>query len=259
MTNDQGILLVGHGTRDARGQAEFREAAMMLRERMSEILVVDCFLELATPDIAAGVDALVQTGVQEIVAAPLLLFSAGHAKRDIPAAIEAAVRRHDGLSWKMAAPLGEHPAVLKLAAKRFHEAPNLQRLAASPESEEATTLVFVSRGSSDAEAIAAVHQFFDAHRSALNNVTAARVCFLAAAKPKLEETLHWAMNQSPSRIVVQPHLLFHGQLMEEIREAVAALRSTSATSGKEWRIADYLGPSPEIIDALVSRIGEAME
>ena len=251
MTNEQctGILLVGHGTRDALGQSEFRQVATMLRAQLPHAPVADCFLELASPDIDAGVDALVQTSIRQIIAVPLLLFTAGHAKRDIPDAIDAAVANHAGLSWTMSAPLGEHPAVLHLAQQRFNEA-----LRQSPRPDAGATLVFISRGSSDTEAIDSVQQFFQRHRANLQHVSAERVCFLAAAEPTFADALNWAAQQSPRQVVVQPHLLFHGQLMQEVRRRIAKLAEDPGQPA--YHIADYLGPSPEIVTALLDRLRE---
>ena len=243
-----GILFVGHGTRDELGQAEFRQTAQLLRERLPQTAVVDCFLELAEPDIEAGVEKLVRLGVREIIAAPLLLFAAGHAKRDIPEAIEKAVRPHAEVTWRMAAPLGEHPAVLELATQRFVEARG--------ELDEEATLVIVSRGSSDAEAIESVHRFASRFRERLSGVIDYRVCFLAAAEPKLDETLAWAAAESPANVIVQPHLLFHGQLIQHVTGEVNALKSANCSAEKNWSVARHLGPSSQVVDALLARISE---
>lgn len=257
MTNDKrGVLLVGHGTRDAQGQAEFRQVAAMLRKQLSASPVTDCFLELAEPDITVGVDALVEAGVREIIAAPLLLFAAGHAKRDIPQAIAEAAGRHDGVRWSMADALGDHPAVLRLAAQRFAEARRFSEIRRGTSEREPATLVVVSRGSSDPEAIASVHAFVDSHCAQLDGVTARQVGFLAAATPTLEETLEWACAQGPANIVVQPHLLFHGQLVQDILAKVTAMEAQPSAAGKKWHIADHLGPAEGIVTALLTRIQE---
>src|SRR5436190_70542 len=88
-----GLLLVGHGTRDSAGLAEFRELHRLLVERAGELPVESCFLELAEPNISAGIEALLARGVRQIVVAPLLLFAAGHAKRDIPEGVADALQR----------------------------------------------------------------------------------------------------------------------------------------------------------------------
>src|SRR5688500_8451642 len=83
-----GYLLVGHGTRDAIGQAEFLQLAKLVAERAS-VPVEPCFLELAQPTIEEGLQRLAQRGVQRVLIIPLLLFTAGHAKQDVPEAVAA--------------------------------------------------------------------------------------------------------------------------------------------------------------------------
>ncbi len=85
-----GLLLVGHGTRDARGLAEFQTIARRVAEVADGFLVEACYLELAEPSIATAMRRLLERGVRRVTVAPLLLFAAGHAKRDIPGAVEAA-------------------------------------------------------------------------------------------------------------------------------------------------------------------------
>jgi len=260
LPGDAGVLLVGHGTRDRRGQGEFLEAAEMLQARLPHTAVEACFLELASPDISRGVARLRQAGVRRFIAAPLLLFAAGHAKRDIPEAIAAAVRQHAGkgrgeTSWQMAAPLGDHPAVLELSARRFDE--TLACHAAGDGGDitpaQETALLFVGRGSSDVEAIENVRAFAD-RRHRLRPVAASQVCFLAAAEPPLAAALDWAASQPPRHIVVQPHLLFHGRLIQDIDARIAQIESRSPHREKRWHVAGHLGPSPEVIEALHDRL-----
>lgn len=40
---DRGLLLVGHGTRDAEGLAEFASLARLVMERLPEFVVEPCF------------------------------------------------------------------------------------------------------------------------------------------------------------------------------------------------------------------------
>lgn len=252
-----GVLLVGHGTRDALGRAEFHQAAEMLRRRLPGAVVEACCLELASPDVHAGVAALGDAGVRRMVAAPLLLFAAGHAKEDIPAAIAEAARWHEGLTWRMADPLGDHPALIHLSARRFREA--LGGATAPAGMDDEVTLLFVGRGASDAQAIEQVRRFAAARRE-LTPVAAQRVCFLAAAEPSLDEAIRWATAQSPKCIVVQPHLLFHGRLIQDIAAKIERAKRQTEPGGplksppKSWRIARHLGPAPAVIDALMDRV-----
>ena len=59
----QGLLVVGHGTRDPQGIDEFIQTVRWIAERCHPEPVEPCFLELAAPTIHEGVDALVRRGV----------------------------------------------------------------------------------------------------------------------------------------------------------------------------------------------------
>ncbi len=246
------VLLVGHGTRDLRGQAEFLQTAAMLRERLPGAAVEGCFLELASPDIASGLAKLIAGGAGEIVVAPVLLFAAGHAKGDIPRAVAEAIERlcsgrsGDLPHVRWAEALDCHEQVLRLSARRFDEA-------CGDSAAQQRMLIFVGRGTSDAEAIERVHEFAR-RRAALTPVGRHVVCFLAAASPTLEDAIADAQAGSYKHIIVQPHLLFHGRLAQEVRARVEQLNVQRGQSEPQWHYAEHLGPEPQLIDALVDRI-----
>lgn len=255
--HDTAVLLVGHGTRDARGQAEFLQAAAMLRERLPDAAVEACFLELASPDIASGLAKLMDGRAREIVVAPVLLFAAGHVNGDIPRAVAEAMEkagsdRSRGLPHvRWAEALDCHEAVLRLSARRFDEA--RERGGCDGGDANERMLIFVGRGTSDGVAIERVHEFAR-RRVVLTPVGRHVVCFLAAVSPTLEDALADAQAGTCQQIIVQPHLLFHGRLAEEVRARVRQLNAEREDGPPQWRYAEHLGPQPELIDALVDRI-----
>lgn len=117
-----GFLLVGHGTRNRSGQAQlwsvFRDFAAEMAPAACEL----AFLELAEPDIAMGVQRLAERGVTRLVTVPVLLFSAGHAQRDIPHATDEAAQAFNVQVAGQSESLECHPAVVRLSAQRFREA-----------------------------------------------------------------------------------------------------------------------------------------
>jgi sirohydrochlorin cobaltochelatase len=259
-----GLLLAGHGTRDERGLAEFHDLARQVAAVAGNFLVEPCFLELAQPDIPAAIGRLVERGVGQIIVAPLMLFAAGHAKRDIPRAVEEAARvasgqwavgsvsqlRHDlksnPVTVSYLTALECNPRILELSRQRFDEA-----LAGKPAVDPADTLLLlVARGSSSPEATSMMHRFAELRSK---STAAARVeaCFVAKARPSLEESLAQAARSGFRRIVVQPHLLFAGQVLEEVRRAVsAASASNNAAEKHEWIVPQHLGPSPLVASAI---------
>jgi len=253
-----GLLLIGHGTRDAAGRAEFLETVQQVRLRLPATRIEAAFLELCEPDISTAVDRLVAAGVTQIVAEPVLLLAAGHARRDIPEALTSAARQHERVAIRQAPHLGCHPALVELSKQRFLEA-----LHADDEGKEAASLaknaerrvgwVMVGRGSSDESALAEMRQFVEL-RLRETPVAHAVTCFLAVARPRLEEAVEQMAAADVTHVVVQPHLLFQGALLHRLRETVAAARQRHAD--KIWRDAEHLGPSPQVVETIVARCEE---
>jgi sirohydrochlorin ferrochelatase len=240
------VLLVGHGTRDVRGLAEFERLAESVAGHVNGKRVKRAYLELAGPTILEAIERLAAEGATSIRVVPLLLFAAGHAKRDLPAAVEAAARRHPGLKVEIAPAFGCDEEILALSERRFEEA----LAERSVVGRDRTMLLLVGRGTSDAEAIDEVRQFA-ALRREQSGVGRADVCFVAAARPSLVDGMGMAAQAGYPRVVVQPHLLFAGQVLDEIQAAVRSIERQ--TMGTEWILTRHLGPEEELVRAVVRR------
>src|SRR5688500_6845827 len=88
-----GILLVGHGTRSELGTRQYLALAASLARAVAPLAVEPAFLELKQPEIDTAVGKLVARGATRLVTMPLLLFAAGHVKRDIPEQVRTALDR----------------------------------------------------------------------------------------------------------------------------------------------------------------------
>ena len=193
------------------------------------------FLELAQPDIGAAVSRLASRGARVIVVVPFLLAAADHVKEDIPAAVRAAAAGIGENRPKLvfAEHLGAHANVIELSQLRYRQA--LENL--SPVPPETTCHLLVGRGTHDAAAIAEVRRFAEL-RADPSSAAQTRVAFLAMARPTLAEELQRIAMESFARVVVQPHLLFAGELAESIRRQVATLAGRAATT--EWLTTNVL-------------------
>ena len=251
---DLGILLVGHGTRDPQGLAEFHATVQQVAERLPSLAVEPAFLELASPTISDGYERLVERSKQKIVVTPLLLFAAGHAKQDIPAAINTVAQKHPGVAWSQAESLGCHVSLVELSALRFQEA-----LAASNLKRKHVQLIVVGRGSHDPEATMEMTRYakllgerVGIGRAVIGDV---QTSFLAMAKPPLSDVLAEAAQSESDTIVVQPHLLFHGELLEEVQQRVQDWRARVAS--KQWLVTGHLGPTAQVVAAVLDRCRQA--
>ncbi|MBX9788455.1 MAG: sirohydrochlorin chelatase [Pirellulales bacterium] len=239
------ILVIGHGTREPQGIAQLHQFVDQLRDALAPRLVAPAFLEFAQPTIPEAIDTLTGAGATRVVAAPLLLFAAGHALRDIPELLADAERTHSRIEFRQARCLECHPAVVELSALRYREA-----LAAADRSgadDRDTLLLFVGRGSREPEANAEMFRFARLRFEA-TPVAWLEVCFTALAEPSLERGLEIAAALPFGRVVVQPHLLFDGQLRQRIEHGVAATRRSCPQ--KEWIVTEILGPHRLLLEAV---------
>ncbi|MCH7729502.1 MAG: sirohydrochlorin chelatase [Planctomycetes bacterium] len=246
----RGVLLVGHGTRHEKGRGEFLETAKLVASRLRTEIVRSCFLELAEPNMREGISQLVHDGAESIVVVPVFLFAAQHWKRDIPNEIKAAQRTHPNLQIRMARHLGDHQAVMQLSLQRFEEA--MARTEDSFAKTETATLM-VGRGGSDQTAINEM-LVFARQRESLSPVAQHATCFLAKARPTVAEAFESLRNSSHQLVVVQPHILFHGELIDDLRTRVEEMDNAAST--QRWVTTDPLGFSNLLVTALVARFRE---
>jgi sirohydrochlorin cobaltochelatase len=246
---DVGLLLVGHGTRSERGRAEFLETAGLLRQWLPGTPIAPCFLELAEPTIDEGLALLVAQGCRRVVVMPLLLFAAGHAKDDIPRAVANAARAQRGLEVTFAEHLGCHQRLLRLSAQRFEETLRVAREVAARD----TLWLMVGRGSRDADALAEMERFVQ-ERLVWTPVGHVRVAYLAMAQPSLATILPQIADWRLPRVVVQPHLLFHGDLLDTVERQVGEI--AAAWPDQQWLVAPQLGVADLLVEAIAERFWE---
>lgn len=239
------ILVMGHGTREPQGIAQFHRFVDQVREALAPRLVAPAFLELAAPTIPEAIATLAGAGATRVVAAPLLLFAAGHALRDIPELLAHAERTHSRIEFRQARCLECHPAVVELSALRFRD--TLAAANWSSADDQDTLLLFVGRGSREPEANAEMFRFARL-RYETTPVGWLEVCFTALAEPSLERGLEIAAALPFGRVVVQPHLLFDGQLRQRVEQQVAAARRDCPD--KLWTVTETLGPHRLLVEAV---------
>lgn len=247
-SSPDGLIIVGHGTRDERGCAEFAELASLAAALAPTTIVEGCFLELVEPDLMGGVARAVRRGARRLAVVPLLLVSAGHAKRDIPRLIAAAAAQFPEVTIEQMPHLGSHPAVAELSQRRYEEA--LQGQRSLPGNE--TLLLVVGRGTKDEQANAGLCAFAR-KRGQRTGAGWVEPCFLAMTEPSLERALELLPRLALPRIIVEPYLLFQGELLDRIRGMVAA--AATRWPGREFLVTERLGPDPTLADAILELAG----
>jgi hypothetical protein len=64
------------------------------------------------------------------------------------------------------------------------------------------------------------------------------VGFLAMAEPRIQSVLTQAKGEAWDTILVQPHLLFQGELLEELKRIVSQIANQHPRT--QWRLAAHL-------------------
>jgi sirohydrochlorin cobaltochelatase len=108
----QGLVLFGHGARDARWAEPLERVLALLGQRAPAIPVVLGFLEIMTPDLEGAVRQLVNEGCDDIRIVPMFLGQGGHVRRDLPSLVAALHQAFPGKHLHISAPVGDDPAVL---------------------------------------------------------------------------------------------------------------------------------------------------
>lgn len=244
----EAILLVGHGSPNPEGNVEFLELARMASATMPGRVVQPCFIEFAEPDLAEGFDRCVAAGARRVIVAPVILFAAGHVKGDIPEALTAARARHPGIEFLSAQHVGLHPRLVGLAGERAGEAIDGQA--------DETTLLVVGRGSSDPDANSdlckVARLVWEGRQTRI-----AEVAFIGVTQPDVPEGLRRCAALGARRIVVLPYFLFTGVLIPRLRSIAAAF--ADAHPELEVRVAPYLGPHSNLVQAVRDRVEEAVQ
>lgn len=116
-----GLILFGHGARDARWREPFERLADKLRAARAVTgeaqAVALAFLELMEPDLPTAVAQLVTQGCDAITVVPVFFGQGGHVRQDLPAIVDRCRAAHPGVEIRCAVAVGEDDSVLDALAQ----------------------------------------------------------------------------------------------------------------------------------------------
>ncbi len=251
-----GVLLCGHGSRDAGAVAEFAALAEALPARLpADWLVEHGYLEFANPVLRDGLEALRAKGASRILAVPGMLFAAMHAKNDIPSVLTAWSEKA-GVPVSYGRELGVDPKMIAAAGARVREGIARADDENGPVPLHETCLVVIGRGASDPDANANVSKIARMLWEGLG-LGWCEVGYSGVTFPLVEPCLTHVARLGYRRVVVFPYFLFSGVLVDRIygfTDRVAAQQP-----GIEWVKAGYLGLHPEVLRTFAERATEQVE
>ncbi|MFE5186257.1 sirohydrochlorin chelatase [Streptomyces sp. NPDC056628] len=240
MTTQPVLLVIAHGSRDPRHAATVHALVRRVRALRPDLRVETGFLDFNVPSVRGVLESLAAEGVRDVVALPLLLTRAFHAKADIPAVLREAPAR---LRIRQAEVLGPSPLLLAALERRLYEA------GLTPADKSSTGVVLASAGSTDPEAIAVIADIAREWRH--TGWCAVRPAFASAVfpggVPRTEDAVRELRALGCARVAVAPYVLAPGRLPDRIARGAAGADV----------LADVLGAAPEVARLLLHRYDAA--
>ncbi|MET9390648.1 sirohydrochlorin chelatase [Streptomyces sp. NPDC006624] len=232
MTNTPVLLVIAHGSRDPRHAATVHALVRRVRSLRPGLHVETGFLDFNVPSVRGVLESLAVQGVRDVVALPLLLTRAFHAKADIPAVLAEAPPQ---LRIHQADVLGPSPLLLGALERRLYEA------GLTPADKSSTGVVLASAGSTDPEAIAVIADIAREWRH--TGWCAVRPAFASASLPRTRDAVRELRALGCARVAVSPYVLAPGRLPDRIARGAAEADV----------LADVLGPAPEVARVVLER------
>jgi sirohydrochlorin cobaltochelatase len=250
LSRDTCVLIVGHGSRDPRGNAEFESLVLLFRRANPALAVSYGYVEIASPSLK---DSLAASAAEHntVVVLPLFLFAAGHLKNDIPLAIAEARTHYPHVRFAAALELGVHPALINLAFARAQASmPLLNNLASK------TAVIMVGRGASDPNAngdFCKLARLFGEDRG----FSWVLPSFIGITRPSFEEAAELVVRSRPERVLVVPYFLFAGRLLTKLHEQVSGFAARYPWI--KFTVAETLGADESILSVMKERVGATLD
>ncbi len=250
IVNDTGVLICGHGGREAETMREFLALSAGIASRLPQFRVEHGLLEFARPGIAESLEKLRRAGCKQILVIPGTLFSGGHAQRDVPAILREFSEQFPYIEIRYGRAFDIHSDIIRAACERVR-----QTIAATPVSvaHENTALLVVGRGASEPA-------FLDSMQSIVQLIQAefkfshATIAYAGIAQPSVAEALEQSGRASHGQVLVLPYFLFTGRLVQRLYDDVDAIAAKYPE--KQFLKCPYLNNHPSVIDGFIGRILE---
>ena len=116
------LVGVAHGSRDPESQQVVRDLLLRAAGLRPGLQVHDAYVDNASPSIRSCLEALAAQGAGDVAVVPMLLTPASHSKTDLAASVQAGRVAHPAMRLRYGRPLGPHPALVEVLARRLGEA-----------------------------------------------------------------------------------------------------------------------------------------
>ncbi len=234
------LLGVAHGSKDPDSQAVVEQLLRRTAALRPGLRTAAAYVDNASPSIRRALADLAGEGVDDVVVLPLLLTAASHSKTDVAASVSAGRRAHPGMLLRYGRPLGPHPVLVDVLARRLAEA------GADPEA----PVVLVAGGALDpaanADVAATARLLFEGR-----TFPSVDLAFASTARPSVPEALGRLRAQGATRVSVARYFLGPGFLPRLVEQQARSV------AGLDVVVSSPLGASDGLAGLLASRFDEA--
>ncbi len=232
------LLGVAHGSRDEGSQQVVRDLLVRAAAQRPGLRAEAAYVDNASPSIRSSLARLVAEGERDVTVVPLLLGAASHSKTDVAASVQAARFAHPGLTLRYGRPLGPHPVVVDVLARRLAEAGVTD-----------LPVLLVAGGSLDPDAnagVAATARLLWEGRG----YPSVDIAFVSTTGPSVVDALTRLAAQGVRRVALSRYFLGPGYLPRKAVELAASV-------DVELVVAEPLGASDGLATLVLGRFDEA--
>ena len=235
------LLAVAHGSKDPASQEVVQDLLRRAVAARPGLRAAAAYVDNASPSVRAALAELVDGGADDIAVLPLLLTPASHSKTDVAASVQQGRLAHPGVRLRYGRPLGPHPILVDLLARRLVEAG----------AGDADPVVVVAGGALDPDAnaqVAATARLLFEGRP----WPSVDIAFASTARPAVPEALERLRAQGFGRVSVARYFLGPGFLPRLVE------RQAQSVGDVEVVVSAPLGSSDELASLLLTRYDEVL-
>ncbi|WP_342503502.1 sirohydrochlorin chelatase [Lysinibacillus sp. FSL L8-0126] len=237
----QAILYIAHGSRVKAGVEQAVTFLQRVQQEVHVSIQEICFLELATPTIAEGIESCIRKGATAIAVMPILLLAAQHAKQDIPKEVAKAQKQYPSVKFTYGEPLGIHERLIDSLQARIIE---------KQQPKFDASVLLIGRGSSDSAVKRDLAKIAAKLRTKYH-YKVVDTCFLYGMGPTFEDWLQQEKGKQ-RQVFIVPYLLFTGILRQSIAKRIQSFDSQDIV------LCESLGYDDNVKKVLVERIDELL-
>ncbi len=235
------LLGVAHGSKDPASQGVVEDLLARAAALRPGLRAIPAYVDNASPSIRRALAHLAADSVDDVVVLPLLLTPASHSKTDVAASVQAGRLAHPRMRLRYGRPLGPHPVLVDVLARRLAEA------GADPDA----PVVVVAGGALDPAANADV-----AHTARLlfegRTWPSVDIAFASTARPSVPEALERLRRQGETRVSIARYFLGPGYLPRLVE------KQARSVEGLEVVVSAPLGASDGLAGLLAGRYDEVL-